>query len=207
MKTKYIQRTETWMFALMLLVAGIAGVTVAVMAEPVEVDLVADGGEEYSPGVYGLVVGTVKVSNDDEFLYVEYLITLSDAANDWVINETHVDVNLEFKKIPQTKSGNPKPGRFDSKTYHDPGVKAVVHVFSLEKLGAEPGDTLYVAAQAAITNMAEPIFGPGEDGEPGTADDVFLGYREESAWGEGEDFPGSNWAMYFEYDMQGVVPG
>ncbi len=26
---------------------------------------------------------------------------------------------------------------------------------------------------------------------------------EETAWGEGPGFPGSNWAMYFEYSLQG----
>lgn len=31
-------------------------------------------------------------------------------------------------------------------------------------------------------------------------------YREETAWGAGLDFPGKNWATYFEYTVQAVCP-
>jgi len=185
MKTEYMQRTKICVFALMLFLVGIAGVNVIAMADPIKTELVA--------GRDGLTIGAVLVSNDGTNLIVEYIITLSDAANDWVINETHLAVNSSLNDIPQTRSGNPKPGHFKFKTEHDPGVKTVKFVIPLADLSADPGTELYLAAHAEVTNMAEPIY---------DSDGVFLGYREETAWGKGLDFPGRNWAMYFKYVVQ-----
>lgn len=52
-------------------------------------------------------IGVVIVTNDAQFLYVEY-VTLAP----WVLVETHVAVADSLEGIPQTKTGNPKVGQF-----------------------------------------------------------------------------------------------
>jgi len=85
-------------FALLVLPA-------VVSANPVTVDLVA--GQHIN-------VGTVTVSNDEDWLFVEYEIT----EPDWCLTETHLHVAENLDDIPQ-RNGNPPPGQFDHQMEHD----------------------------------------------------------------------------------------
>jgi hypothetical protein len=123
--------------------------------------------------------GTVTLTSDGSMLQVTYTTT-----GGWVLAQTHLAVGSELDEIPQTRSGNPKVGHFPYKETHDPPVTTFTYLVDLSEWGLQPGDVLYVAAHAEVLL-------PDEEG-----------WQEETAWGEGEPFPGHNWAMYMTY----VIP-
>lgn len=95
------------------LIAALALVVLMMMIGTASaVDLIADGGSAATE----FTVGTVTVTNDGDNLVVTYDITLAP----WAITETHVDVQTEADAFPQTKSGNPKVGKFAHHTEHAP---------------------------------------------------------------------------------------
>lgn len=112
-------------------------------------------------------IGEVKVANDGEYLYVEFV-----AVAPWVLVETHVAVYTDFADIPQTKKGNPKVGQF------------AYDINSVIPLDCS-WDNLYIAAHAVVEKIV--------DGEV---------VQAETAWGEGPEFPGKSWAMYFTFTVQ-----
>jgi len=66
---------------------------------------------------------------------------------------------------------------------------AVDGVYTIPLVDFSGVTTLYIAAQAEVTNPTE-------------IDPVTLLPREESVWAEGDEIrPGKNWAMYFEFDL------
>lgn len=89
-------------------------------------------------------VGTVKVWNDDNNLYVKYETT-----GGWVMTETHLAVETSLEGIPQTKTGNPKVGHFEYSEPHDPPVTSYSYP-PIDVSGL--GDTLYIAAHAVVVN-------------------------------------------------------
>jgi len=112
-------------------------------------------------------VGDVIIWSDSDTLYVKYLITEAG----WSIIETHLHIADDWTLIPQ-KNGNPIPGKFQYKKIHIPGVTEYTYSIDFTELrGADP---LYVAAHAVVKK----------------------GTTLETAWGDGDDFPGSNWATY-----------
>jgi hypothetical protein len=122
-------------------------------------------------------VGTVKVLNDADSIHVAFSVTTG-----WRIMETHVAIVTDPADFPTNKPGNPMVGRFPLGDYLHPGVTEAEYSVSLEDLGVEPGDMIYVAAHAVVTN---------EFFEIGTA------------WGEGTRFTERrNWAMYIECEVQ-----
>jgi len=137
---------------------------------PYVTDLIAGGGNPKS----AIDVGEVIAWNDEDFLYVKYVTT-----DDWYITETHLHVADSLEGIPQTKKGNPIPGHFDYAECHDPPVQTYTYTIPWTW---SPGTTLYIAAHSVVVKII--------DGDV---------VQEETAWGEGEDFPGKNWATYFEY--------
>jgi len=116
-------------------------------------------------------IGEVKVANDGEYLYVEFVTD-----DPWVLVETHVAVYKNFSEIPQTKSGNPKVGQF------------AYDIDSLIPLDCS-WDTLYIAAHAVVEKIVGGVT-----------------VQTETAWGEGPEFPGKSWAMYFTYTVQDCCP-
>ena len=112
--------------------------------------------------------GTVSVDNDGENLIITY-----STDPDWTINLTHLSIgNCDEQWVPTTGSGNPKVGKFEHKEPHSTGTNKVVYMISLDAL-----DEYYCfAAHAEVTG---PTGG-------------------ETAWAEGTDFDGNNWAMYVE---------
>ncbi|MGD8593063.1 MAG: Calx-beta domain-containing protein [Gammaproteobacteria bacterium] len=117
--------------------------------------------------------GTVSVTNTETEILVTYQTT-----GDWLIKETHLDVELSYSGLDTTKKGNPIPGKFSYTTKHKSPVAEVS--FTIENFGWEEGYELYIAAHAVVTSSQ------------GT----------ETAWGDGQDFPGNNWATYFNYTVQ-----
>ena len=121
--------------------------------------------------------GSVIVENDDQNLYVTY-----QTDGDWLITETHLDVATRPEDLKQTSKGNAVPGRFTYKSEHDPGVTTVTHTIDLSAWPS--GTRLFLAAHSVVVSAS----------------------GSETAWGEGLDFPGNNWAMYFSYDVQSCDP-
>jgi len=127
-------------------------------------------------------VGTVTVKNDASCLCITYATT-----GDWYLTEVHFHIAKNWQDIPQ-KNGNPIPGKFAYKMTFDPPVTSYERCFDLSNLlgGLKPGDTIYIAAHAVVVKK----------------DDSGNIIQKETAWGEGPEFPGKNWAMYFTYEIQ-----
>jgi hypothetical protein len=120
-------------------------------------------------------VGNVSVWNDATNLYVEFGTT-----DNWHLNETHLAVGTSVGDIPQ-KNGNPIPGKFEYKNESF----TTNHTYAIPLAWAQ-GEELSIAAQAEVLLLNE----------------TGVVVQEESAWGDGADFEGRNWAMYFIYTVQ-----
>ena len=144
-----------------------------ITVHPFVTDLIAGGGNPKS----AIDVGEVIIwTNDPDFLYITYETT-----DDWYITETHLHVADSLDGIPQTKKFNPIPGHFDYKTDHAPPVQEYTYTIPWTW---NPGTTLYIAAHAVVLEYTGPILY-----------DIPM-YRIETAWGDGLDFEGKNWATY-----------
>jgi len=137
---------------------------------------------------------TVSIVGDD------LLVTYNTTDTDWELIETHLYVG---KTNPEDLTS--APGQFPYSMSHDPAVNTYTYTiprseidsYSLkggkkwvadEDLGIEPGDQIYIAAQAEVINP--------EEINPDTELPI-----EETAWAEGDPIrPGKNWAMYFEFE-------
>ena len=117
-------------------------------------------------------IGDVSVTYlDASNIEIDYLIT----DLNWCLTKTHLDVQTDPVNFPQTKKGNPKVGHF---AYGQ--ALGCVSIWSqtidLNTIdGWSEGEMVYIAAHAEVNNVTT-----------------------ESAWADGEPFPGNNWAMYFE---------
>lgn len=146
--------------------------TTEVCGDATEVDLVA--GRD-------LAVGTVTVANDEDDLYVTYLVE-----EGWTLRETHLEVATSLNDVPVTASGNPTPGLFSHVASHD-DLSAFTYRIARSDLAAGPGDEVIVAAHAEV-------YHPATD-------------REEGAWGDGARFTtGGSWATHFAYELQRCPP-
>lgn len=118
--------------------------------------------------------GKVTVWTDEESLYVKYQTT-----DDRQLQRTYLAVGKTLDEIPQNKKGNPLINKFPYKTVHRPSVQEYTCTIALNEAGLTAGDTVYVAAYALIRRRR----------------------RLESAWANGENFPGRIWATYFTYQI------
>jgi hypothetical protein len=126
--------------------------------------------------------GDVLVWNDEDNLYVRYV-----TEGGWCITESHLDVAAGLEDIPQ-KNGNPIPGHFDYSKSFSSCVQEETFTISINPDWFN-GCSLYIAAHAVVRNSGQNGNGKG---------------RTETAWGDGSDFPGKNWATYFNYNLQTV---
>ncbi|MGB6371195.1 MAG: hypothetical protein WBF68_09250 [Atribacterota bacterium] len=111
---------------------------------PFVTDLIAGGGNPKS----AIDVGDVLVWNDEDNLYVKYVIT----EGGWCLTETHLHVATTLEGIPQ-KNGNPPPGKFEYSTEHDPWPTEYIYEVDL---GAWTSETLlYIAAHAVVVHVVE----------------------------------------------------
>ena len=184
--------------ALLLPVAGL--ILALVFAIPMVAG--ANGGDVTAELYAGqdIDAGDVNVSYDSVTgnLTVEFKVV----TENWTLAETHVHVATSLEDIPQTKKGNPIPGKFDYSKQYSPCEQAPdPYVIPLEW---DYGETVYIAAHAKLrthTISSQHTQGDGTHGGRIRLEKP-CGQRE-SAWGAGFDFPGKNWAMYFAYTVQG----
>ena len=130
-------------------------------------------------------VGDVRVSYDGtDNLTVEFVVV----SDNWALAETHVHVAATLEDIPQTKNGNPIPGKFDYSAEYIPADRTASDTLVIAVGQLEEGDSIYIAAHAEIVKL--------------DADAQII--QEESAWGDGQDFEGANWATYivFVYEVE-----
>ena len=114
------------------------------------------------------IAGTVSVDLDGDDLVITYTTN-----ENWSIQATHLSIgNCEDKSIPTTGSGNPKVGHFEHSTTHNPDVNTVSYYLDASVLQ----ENYCFAAHAEVNG---PTGG-------------------ETAWAEGTDFAGNNWAMFVE---------
>jgi hypothetical protein len=126
--------------------------------------------------------GTVSVYNDAANLYIRYTLT-----SPWVMSDAHAAVATTLAGLPQTKTGNPIPGRFSYSATFDPEVTS--YTFGVPMAGNfTAGQVVFIAAHAGV--QAPRAYGGAQTG-----------------WGQGSDFPGSNWAMYLNYQVQSCGGG
>jgi len=140
------------------------------------VDLIAGGGD----GV-GTDVGDVTITFDGANITVAVSVD-----SPWVALGNHVAVGTvdsdgEIYEIPVNKGGNPKVGKFPNK------VGDVIPVPAIPE-----GGSLIVAVHVKVQDPNVVVV----PDDPETPDVDETEYLEETAWGAGESFPGSNWAMY-----------
>ena len=106
----------------------------------------------------------------------------------WKIVQSSVSVHITANLIPQTKSHNPKVGKFEwsAKTPPTSGYTYSIPLSSIDG-GVAPGTELCIAVHSVLQNTNNPEW-------------------EETAWaGCGEnkfDFGGNSWAVYFKYTLQ-----
>jgi hypothetical protein len=124
-----------------------------------------------------MVAGTVTIYNDASNIYVQYQTT-----DPWVISDAHAAVAGTLAGIPQTKAGNPIPGRFPYSATFDPEL--TTYTFGVPTTGVfTAGQSVFIAAHAIV--QAPKAYGGSQTG-----------------WGYGPDFPGANWATYINYQVQ-----
>jgi len=120
--------------------------------------------------------GTVTTYIDASNIYVHYSATAP-----WFLGEVHVAVADSLAGIPQTKRGNPIPGRFAYSASFAPEITE--YIVSIPRVAALAAAQQIVVATHAVVHAPE--------NEGGT----------QTGWGFGFDFPGSNWATYLVYSM------
>ena len=120
----------------------------------------------------------VEIVNEDgeDFVYISYITN-----EDWIIKLTHLYAG-DRDGIPETKKGNPKPGVFEKRMDYSANV---ISDFEVEyRIPAEAFEScFYIAAHAEVAKI---------DNEGNII-------QSETGWGEGEEFEGNSWAMYFEF--------
>lgn len=101
----------------------------------------------------------------------------------WLLDLVHIYAGLD--PVPVNGAGNPAPGQFPYQTDYDPPVSRHIEMIPLSDLGAQCGDTLYVAVHADVVKLDQ----------HGNVTD------SETAWGFGTPFGGSRWGWWFNYDL------
>lgn len=124
--------------------------------------------------------GTITVAIEGENLVVTY-----ETKDGWEMTATHLAVSKTLEGIPQTKKGNPIPGKFPYKHEDLGGVTGDSYTILLSDFDIECDDMLYIAAHADLQKMIE-----------GGS------YQTETGWADGDDFPGKNWATYFTVTIE-----
>ncbi len=118
-------------------------------------------------------VGFLEIWSDQDYTYVKYSVI-----DNWFLTETHLHLARDWREIPQTKTGNPIPGKFDYQMEHN---YVNVYIYQIPRV-----EWKYGAAHCVVVKM--------ENGKP---------VQEETGWARNKfpprgEFPGRNWAWYFE---------
>jgi hypothetical protein len=144
--------------------------------------LVAGGGNPKS----AMWVGQVSVCQDCNGLHVYYH---ADPAAGWCITETHLHIFTDadgFTDVPHN-NGNPVPGHFAYSGEH-PDCVAWVHYMIPDDAWGE-GDIIYIAAHAVVFDGCE-------------EETAWAGWTCDDGYTPEMEFPGENWATFFDYTIQ-----
>lgn len=143
----------------------------ATCGESLEVDLLARRDSR---------VGSVKVANDRENLYVTFVTRAG-----WTLERTYLEVTTSVDDLPLNPAGHPVPGHFSYHERHGQ-VTEYTYVVALSDLGVASGDPLIVLAEATVRSQA--------------------GHRTETAFGAGTRIGGhGSRASYFTYEVRDCV--
>jgi peptidoglycan/xylan/chitin deacetylase (PgdA/CDA1 family) len=99
-----------------------------------------------SDGVHD--IGTVRVNNDAENIYVTY----ATPTEHWWISDTRLAVVTDKQDVPHEDDGTPAPWSFPDTGVHEPPITSVTHQIPLSRVGAGAGQTVYVAAMAGVVH-------------------------------------------------------
>jgi len=97
-----------------------------------------------------MLVGNVLVWDNGIELCVKYQLSEDALTKGWLLTETHLAVATSLAGIPQTKKGNPIPGKFPYGNDELEGVDSWQKCISFEELGVKCFDPLVIAAHAVI---------------------------------------------------------
>ena len=111
-----------------------------------------------------------------DYVYITYITN-----EDWIIKLTHLYAG-DKDGIPETKKGNPRPGVFEKKMDYEANI---ISAFEVEyKIAAAAFEScFYIAAHAEVAKIDR-------------SGNVI---QRETGWGQGEQFEGNSWAMYFQF--------
>lgn len=123
-----------------------------------------------------ILSGNVSVQNDFVNLYVTY-----NANSDWRFKELHLFVG-PYANVP-TRNGNPVPGRFPYKVNFNQLTSTYTFTIPFTAIAVDQNGCYVVAAHSSMRKV---------NGNGGVI-------QSETGWGGYNDFPGNNWARYFNY--------
>jgi hypothetical protein len=152
--------------------------------------------------------GTVTISfSGGNTIHVTYTIDAAHIADNWFLTEVHVD-GPTLADIPVTGSGNPKVGKF---TYSyeltpptsnpDGTITGGLTTYTVAIPFAYQDTQDFAVQIAAHAALLQCTWRPPVDLTPG-----YWTYLDETGWGQGTQFPGSNWAMYITYTYDYIEP-
>lgn len=119
--------------------------------------------------------GYVSAVTTEDQIIITYL-----ANPEWTINATHLSIgDCNEQWVPTTGSDNPKVGHFEHSSEHPDGTNEVVYTFPISELTED----FCFAAHAEVSGAT----------------------GGETAWGEGTDFDGNNWAMFVDALLTGCL--
>lgn len=125
-------------------------------------------------------IGDVVVTQTEDRICVSFDIT----EDDWYLVETHVAIVTDVGDFPRTRDNSPRIGHFPMQRPHYHEERSYEHCVTIDSLGCGADAGLYIAAHASV--------------ERRSCD----GVERETAWGRGEAFQCSSWAMYFSHELQ-----
>lgn len=123
--------------------------------------------------------GTVTIKNNSDTLCIQ-----TTTSGNWLMTGLSVELALDPAAIPN-KNGNPIPGHFTYKYTFDPAEDSYQVCISLADHGYQPGQVVYVAVHTDLSEFREDIV-----------------VQTQTGWGDGDPFPGNNWATYIAYTIQ-----
>lgn len=137
-------------------------------------------------------VGKVVVVNSESTLTVT---VVTDSG--WTLEQVRLAVGTELRHIPQTRHGEPIPGKFPLRK--KPAHEATEVSWRLPLI-VEPDTVLFFAVHAEVRKKLD------KDEKKDDKDDEDKNCDRETAWGEGTAFPKKNGSMYFNYTVQRNLP-
>jgi hypothetical protein len=132
----------------------------------------------------GVTVGAVAVTFDESSITVSFTVD-----EPYRLLEAHAAAAADCDDIPQTGSGNPKVGKFEA-SWKSPDLEGADEIPLTLSNGYDPGSEICIAAHAVVY-----------DTDGGETVEEAIENTVESAWADGEEFPGKSWATHFPFTL------